>query len=56
MTKEEYHQAILTHDRRMIEAMIDRIPSNVNRAGKTFIKQANKIREEYYGKLRSENK
>lgn len=46
-TAKEYAQAVATFDRDRINAMIDRIPWNVNRAGKTYRRLVTKIRYEY---------
>ena len=47
MTRQEYHAKVATFDQDRINAMIDRIPLNVNRAGKTYRRLVTKIREEY---------
>lgn len=47
MTQQEYEHAVATHDQRMIDAAIDRIPLNVNRAGKLYRKLIKKIYEHH---------
>jgi hypothetical protein len=47
MTRSQYESKVKTFDRDRLEAIIDRIPQNVNRAGKTYRRLVTKIREEY---------
>ena len=46
-TAEEYAHKVATFDQDRINAIIDRIPSNINRAGKTYRRLVTKIRKEY---------
>jgi hypothetical protein len=46
-TADQYFHAVATHDQRAINAMIDRIPANINRAGAHYRKLTKKIREDY---------
>lgn len=46
-TAQQYADAVATHDQRMIEAAINRIPSNINRAGAHYRKLTKQIRYEY---------
>lgn len=45
MSKAEYHHLVAMYDDRRIEALIDAIPLNVNRAGKTYKKMLKNIYE-----------
>jgi cytochrome c-type biogenesis protein CcmH/NrfG len=47
MTRAQYEEKVKTFDQDRINAMIDRIPQNVNRAGKTYRQLTKQIREEY---------
>ena len=49
MTKEQYHLLAPTFNRtqHLIDLEIDRIPFNVNRAGKTYRRLTKQIRERY---------
>ena len=46
-TAKEYTQAVATFDRDRINAIIDLIPQNINRAGKTYRRLVTKIKQEY---------
>lgn len=50
MTRQQYHQAILTYDQDRIKALIDQIPQNVNRAGRHYRKLIKEIENKYYEK------
>jgi hypothetical protein len=43
MTRDQYHAKVKTFDQDRINAMIDRIPSNVNRAGRHYRKLVKEI-------------
>lgn len=47
MTAAEYHAKVATFDEDRIQARIDQIPWNVNRAGKHYKKLLQAIRQEY---------
>lgn len=54
MTADEYYTLVSTFDQRQqaliqkrIDDEIDRIPQNINRAGKVYKKRCNLIREKY---------
>ena len=47
MTKEQYHHLVANYDRHRIEALIARIPQNVNRAGRHYRKLVKEIYENY---------
>jgi hypothetical protein len=40
---EEYYQAVTTYDERKLQAQIDAIPLNINRAGKHYLQLVKKI-------------
>ncbi len=46
-TADQYAQAVATFDQDRINAMIDRIPWNVNRSGKVYLKRIAKIKQDY---------
>lgn len=46
-TPEEYHEAVRTHDARIIRRQLDAIPSRVNRAGKLYQKLVREIKNQY---------
>jgi len=52
MTRQEYHTKVATFDQDRINAMIDRIPQNVNRAGKHYQKLVKEIKNNYGKRLR----
>lgn len=45
MTQQEYETAVATHDQRIIDQQIARIPLNVNRAGRHYKKLVKQIYE-----------
>jgi hypothetical protein len=45
MTAEEYYQAVSTYDQRKLQAQIDAIPLNINRAGRLYRKLLKQIHE-----------
>ena len=47
MTREQYHAIVEDYDQHRIQLEIDRIPMNVNRAGKHYKKLLNAIYEKY---------
>jgi hypothetical protein len=49
-TATQYAQAVATLDQDRINAMIDRIPSNINRAGAHYKKLTKQIRYEHHQK------
>jgi hypothetical protein len=44
---EQYHAKVKTFDHDRLNTLIDRIPQNVNRAGKSYRRLVTKIKEEY---------
>jgi len=46
-TATEYHQRVQSYDRDRIQAQIDRIPHNINRAGKHYKKLLQIIRQNH---------
>jgi ADP-dependent phosphofructokinase/glucokinase len=46
MTREQYHQLVTTFDQRKIQDQIERIPLNINRAGKHYQKLIKQIYEQ----------
>jgi len=51
-TAKEYERAVATFDQDRIQAMIDRIPWNINRAGKHYQKLLKQIYENTTGHSR----
>lgn len=43
MNLQEFNHAVATHDQRRLEALIDRIPQNINRAGAHYRKLVKQI-------------
>lgn len=54
MTAQEYHHAVATHDQRMLEAAIDRIPPRINRTGTLFKKLVREIKHELQNNHRTQ--